>query len=74
MFLRFSSRVFSNLPLYRRCFSSLPDHEVLGLPLLSPTMETGTIVRWLKKEGDEVSVGDLLFEVETDKATMGYEV
>jgi pyruvate dehydrogenase E2 component (dihydrolipoamide acetyltransferase) len=37
-------------------------------------MTQGTIVRWLKKEGDEVSVGDLLFEIETDKATMGYEV
>jgi pyruvate/2-oxoglutarate dehydrogenase complex dihydrolipoamide acyltransferase (E2) component len=44
------------------------------MPLLSPTMEQGTIVKWLKKEGDEVGVGETLFEVETDKATMGYEV
>jgi pyruvate dehydrogenase E2 component (dihydrolipoamide acetyltransferase) len=40
---------------------------------LSPTMEAGTIVRWLKKEGDPVRSGDLLCEVETDKATMEYE-
>jgi pyruvate dehydrogenase E2 component (dihydrolipoamide acetyltransferase) len=40
---------------------------------LSPTMETGTIVDWNKKEGDRVSEGDILCEVETDKATMEYE-
>lgn len=40
---------------------------------LSPTMETGTIVKWHKHEGDEVSSGDVLCEVETDKATMEYE-
>ncbi len=40
---------------------------------LSPTMETGTIVKWRKKEGEKVDVGDVLCEVETDKATMEYE-
>ena len=40
---------------------------------LSPTMESGTIGNWIKKEGDEVSSGDVLCEVETDKATMDYE-
>ncbi len=40
---------------------------------LSPTMETGTIVNWVKKEGDKVQEGDILCEVETDKATMEYE-
>jgi len=40
---------------------------------LSPTMEEGTIVRWNKKEGEKVESGDLLCEVETDKATMEYE-
>ena len=40
---------------------------------LSPTMEEGTIVKWNKKEGDAISTGDVLCEVETDKATMEYE-
>jgi len=40
---------------------------------LSPTMETGTLARWRKKEGDTVASGDVLCEVETDKATMDYE-
>jgi pyruvate dehydrogenase E2 component (dihydrolipoamide acetyltransferase) len=40
---------------------------------LSPTMETGTLARWRKKEGDAVASGDVLCEVETDKATMDYE-
>ncbi len=37
---------------------------------LSPTMEEGQLVRWLKSEGDSVSNGDILAEIETDKATM----
>jgi pyruvate dehydrogenase E2 component (dihydrolipoamide acetyltransferase) len=47
--------------------------EKLLMLALSPTMEQGTIVRWLKSEGDAVRNGDLLCEVETDKATMEYE-
>ena len=43
------------------------------LPALSPTMERGTIVRWTKAEGEKLSEGDLLAEIETDKATMGFE-
>jgi len=45
----------------------------LKMPALSPTMEEGTLARWLVKEGDEVSSGDILAEIETDKATMEYE-
>merc|ERR1719460_2877952 len=56
-----------------RCFSSHPPHVKVNLPALSPTMEAGTIVSWEKKEGDQVSEGDLLCEIETDKATMGFE-
>ena len=52
---------------------SLPEHYVVNLPALSPTMEMGTLVRWTKEEGEELSEGDLLAEVETDKATMGFE-
>ncbi len=43
------------------------------MPALSPTMEKGNIARWLKKEGDKVKSGDVLAEIETDKATMEYE-
>ncbi|KDO22183.1 hypothetical protein SPRG_21178 [Saprolegnia parasitica CBS 223.65] len=56
-----------------RAFSSLPDHEVVGLPALSPTMEMGTISAWLKKEGDKISAGDVICQVETDKAVVDFE-
>ena len=45
----------------------------LKMPALSPTMEEGTLAKWLVKEGDEVKSGDLLAEIETDKATMEFE-
>ncbi len=45
----------------------------LKMPALSPTMEEGTLAKWLVKEGDEVNAGDLLAEIETDKATMEFE-
>lgn len=45
----------------------------LKMPALSPTMEEGTLARWLVKEGDKVSSGDVLAEIETDKATMEFE-
>lgn len=48
--------------------------QILGLPKLSPTMEEGVLVRWTKKEGDKVSPGDLIAEVETDKANMDFNV
>ena len=51
------------------------------MPALSPTMEKvlilikqGNLVKWLKNEGDKIKVGDILFEVETDKATVGFEI
>ncbi len=43
------------------------------MPALSPTMEEGTLAKWLVKEGDSVSSGDILAEIETDKATMEFE-
>ncbi|CAH8621422.1 unnamed protein product [Schistosoma bovis] len=63
-----------DLPLlsFKR-FMSYPPHLVIKLPNLSPTMETGTVVSWAKNEGDEVSEGDLLAEIETDKATMSFD-
>ncbi|MEX0860186.1 MAG: biotin/lipoyl-containing protein, partial [Cucumibacter sp.] len=45
----------------------------ITMPALSPTMEHGTIVKWLVKEGDTVSSGDVIAEIETDKATMEVE-
>ena len=46
--------------------------EIL-MPALSPTMEEGTLAKWLVAEGDRVQSGDLLAEIETDKATMEFE-
>jgi len=43
------------------------------MPALSPTMTEGSVARWLKKEGDEIHSGDIIAEIETDKATMEYE-
>ncbi|MEX1108128.1 MAG: biotin/lipoyl-containing protein, partial [Dongiaceae bacterium] len=43
------------------------------MPALSPTMTEGKLVKWLKKEGDKVSPGDPIAEIETDKATMEVE-
>ena len=45
----------------------------LKMPALSPTMEEGTLAKWLVKEGDEVKSGDIVAEIETDKATMEFE-
>ncbi|KAL3658979.1 hypothetical protein V7S43_016117 [Phytophthora oleae] len=62
-------------PLMRRAFASLPDGvSPLTMPSLSPTMETGSLSSWLKKEGEEVNAGDVLCQVETDKAVVDYEM
>ena len=45
----------------------------LLMPALSPTMEEGTLAKWLVREGDAVKSGDILAEIETDKATMEFE-
>ncbi|XP_077989698.1 dihydrolipoyllysine-residue acetyltransferase component of pyruvate dehydrogenase complex, mitochondrial-like [Glandiceps talaboti] len=51
----------------------LPPHHKVPLPALSPTMETGTLTRWEKQVGERVNEGDVLAEIETDKATMSME-
>ncbi|MCA4909453.1 MAG: biotin/lipoyl-binding protein, partial [Methylobacterium sp.] len=43
------------------------------MPALSPTMEKGNLAKWLKKEGDQIKSGDVIAEIETDKATMEVE-
>src|ERR671913_2079557 len=57
--------------------SLFPGHALmpieLKMPALSPTMEEGTLAKWLVKEGDIVASGDILAEIETDKATMEFE-
>ncbi|HKJ48675.1 MAG TPA: 2-oxo acid dehydrogenase subunit E2, partial [Christiangramia sp.] len=47
--------------------------EIINMPRLSDTMEEGTVAAWLKQEGDKVEEGDILAEIETDKATMEFE-
>ncbi|KAM0013430.1 putative dihydrolipoyllysine-residue acetyltransferase [Helianthus debilis subsp. tardiflorus] len=58
-----------------RCYSSAepPAHIVIGMPALSPTMTQGNIAKWRKKEGDKIEVGDIICEIETDKATLEFE-
>jgi len=75
----------SNLRLLRACFNRFTNQRyfflqssshapiTIPMPALSPTMEEGSIVRWLVKVGDEVQVGDALCEVETDKAVVTVE-
>ena len=47
--------------------------EIINMPRLSDTMEEGTVAKWFKKVGDKVNEGDILAEIETDKATMEFE-
>lgn len=53
--------------------SNLPPHIFIDMPALSPTMDQGNIARWRKKEGDKIEVGDIICEIETDKATLEFE-
>lgn len=76
---RYSKNVFavnatvSNQNRWMSSNDDLPYHLVVGMPALSPTMETGTIAAWKVKEGDEFGAGDSLAEIETDKATIDFE-
>ena len=51
-----------------------PAHQVIDLPALSPTMTEGSIAQWLVKEGDEFNEGDSIAEIETDKASVAFEM
>lgn len=53
--------------------NSYPAHSPLGMPALSPTMTAGNVGKWRVKVGDQVSAGDVLCEIETDKATVDFE-
>ncbi|ODV88852.1 hypothetical protein CANCADRAFT_32304 [Tortispora caseinolytica NRRL Y-17796] len=56
-----------------RLYASFPDHTIIDMPALSPTMNQGNIGEWRKKIGDQLSPGDVLVEIETDKAQMDFE-
>jgi len=60
---------------FARCYASksFPPHTVVTMPALSPTMTAGNIGTWQKKPGDTISPGDVLVEIETDKAQMDFE-
>lgn len=67
------SPIADKLQIGARCFSSGGSHVVLNMPALSPTMNQGNIAKWRKKEGDKIEVGDVICEIETDKATLEFE-
>lgn len=54
-------------------FAAFPPHTVVSMPALSPTMTAGNIGTWQKKAGDAIAPGDVLVEIETDKAQMDFE-
>lgn len=56
-----------------RCYASYPPHTIIGMPALSPTMTQGNLAVWSKKVGDKLSPGEVIAEVETDKAQMDFE-
>ncbi|KAJ4849510.1 hypothetical protein Tsubulata_051138 [Turnera subulata] len=68
--LLFSSEFITNPSVA----AELPPHAVIGMPALSPTMTQGNIAKWRKKEGDAIAPGDILCEIETDKATLEFEI
>ncbi|KAI4487857.1 hypothetical protein M0802_011745 [Mischocyttarus mexicanus] len=75
---RIKPRILIPLKYQRLCFHTSWVLEVKGkelfMPSLSPTMESGTIVKWLKKEGDKINPGDAIADIQTDKAVVAMEV
>ncbi|KAK3389455.1 2-oxoacid dehydrogenases acyltransferase-domain-containing protein [Podospora didyma] len=61
------------VPSFTRWYASYPPHTVVKMPALSPTMTSGNIGAWQKKAGDVIAPGDVLVEIETDKAQMDFE-
>ncbi|KAI1163807.1 dihydrolipoamide acetyltransferase component [Nemania serpens] len=70
--LRASALRSGFLPL-ARYYASFPPHTIIKMPALSPTMTAGNIGAWQKKAGDTIAPGDVLVEIETDKAQMDFE-
>ena len=69
----FASSSSSIVRSFASSSADLPYHIVVGMPALSPTMESGTISKWNVSEGDAYSAGDSLAIIETDKASMDFE-
>lgn len=66
----------SSIPYqFARCYAakSFPPHTIVTMPALSPTMTAGAIGTWQKQAGDAIAPGDVLVEIETDKAQMDFE-
>lgn len=59
--------------LQSKIYRVVPGVSIL-MPSLSPTMTEGTIVKWYKKEGDTIAAGDVLCDIQTDKAVMSFEM
>ncbi|KAI1759800.1 Dihydrolipoyllysine-residue acetyltransferase [Hypoxylon sp. FL1150] len=68
-----TSTLRSGLMPLARYYASFPPHTVVKMPALSPTMTAGNIGAWQKKAGDTIAPGDVLVEIETDKAQMDFE-
>jgi pyruvate dehydrogenase E2 component (dihydrolipoamide acetyltransferase) len=66
-----SVRLTTHCPL--AYFSAFPSHQIVDMPALSPTMTQGNIGTWQKNAGDAITPGDVLVEIETDKAQMDFE-
>ena len=73
MLTRLARRVVSNTTTQRWFSAKYPTHEIIPMAALSPTMEMGGIARWAKHEGEAIAAGDIIVEIETDKATIDFE-
>ncbi|KAF1850546.1 dihydrolipoamide acetyltransferase component of pyruvate dehydrogenase [Cucurbitaria berberidis CBS 394.84] len=69
----YASKCEQLLPLLYKQIIPYPSHTVINMPALSPTMTAGNIGAWQKKAGDSIAPGDVLVEIETDKAQMDFE-
>lgn len=70
---RVRSALVSSARLQLRTYASYPPHTIIGMPALSPTMTQGNLAVWSKKVGDSLSPGEVIAEIETDKAQMDFE-
>ncbi|KAJ2826264.1 pyruvate dehydrogenase complex dihydrolipoamide acetyltransferase component (E2), partial [Coemansia erecta] len=71
--LRMPQAAATGVQARRYSSKSYPDHQVVGMPALSPTMTQGNVGTWQKSVGDRIEPGDVLVEIETDKAQMDFE-